>query len=611
MAAVDCVDLTLSDDEAEPAPGGALAEPAPAPAAAAAAAAGPSSADDNEEVVIVTEQCCLCQRQGAARLTASCSHNACEACVSSYVDGVELAYPPPRGEGADAAFAAFACPGGRWSRGCGAPLLPSLLTLPPKAHRWLAACLDGCVSDLLERDCPACRARASVPSAATPASKKGKKDKREPGVCRECHFAVATCDACGSSLRDAAGGQSAHVSGRCESSRAPTLALARALAQLRAAHHMQGGAGGGAGAGSKRKRAAPAGGGTGYGGSAGAPSKAQKAALAKAQTAQGAADEASVTALAAIAAALASHPASRRRGPPLLPLPSLSLLHASGIAACLASLLRSASLFDADRSPLLRAALRVLVAIVDRSDALPLLCSPSAACAAVPPPGAALFDSAEEDEEEESGDSASVADVLHELDGQAEALLGSGGGDAELNAVATELRAADARLRAVARQAGHLSRRRRRGGAAAAGPTPGDAEAEYASVIGKQTFDTAPLAATHYFKREATGAGMGGEAGKQRMRRIAREAAAMRGGLPCAWGSVVAVRVDEDRPDMLQCVIVPHRDTPYGNGVFVFDIMLPSDYPANPPRVQLLTTGGGRVRFNPNLYACGKVRRAW
>jgi ubiquitin-protein ligase len=27
----------------------------------------------------------------------------------------------------------------------------------------------------------------------------------------------------------------------------------------------------------------------------------------------------------------------------------------------------------------------------------------------------------------------------------------------------------------------------------------------------------------------------------------------------------------------------------------------------DPPKVQFLTTGGGRERLNPNLYACGKV----
>jgi hypothetical protein len=33
----------------------------------------------------------------------------------------------------------------------------------------------------------------------------------------------------------------------------------------------------------------------------------------------------------------------------------------------------------------------------------------------------------------------------------------------------------------------------------------------------------------------------------------------------------------------------------------------PDQYPIVPPRVTLKTTGGGKVRFNPNLYACGKV----
>jgi ubiquitin-protein ligase len=42
-------------------------------------------------------------------------------------------------------------------------------------------------------------------------------------------------------------------------------------------------------------------------------------------------------------------------------------------------------------------------------------------------------------------------------------------------------------------------------------------------------------------------------------------------------------------------------------GCFVFDILLPPNYPDSPPKFQLLTTGGGKVRFNPNLYADGKV----
>ncbi|KAH8039258.1 hypothetical protein HPB51_005504 [Rhipicephalus microplus] len=33
----------------------------------------------------------------------------------------------------------------------------------------------------------------------------------------------------------------------------------------------------------------------------------------------------------------------------------------------------------------------------------------------------------------------------------------------------------------------------------------------------------------------------------------------------------------------------------------------PPDYPIKPPRVRFMTTDAGRVRFNPNLYECGKV----
>lgn len=42
-------------------------------------------------------------------------------------------------------------------------------------------------------------------------------------------------------------------------------------------------------------------------------------------------------------------------------------------------------------------------------------------------------------------------------------------------------------------------------------------------------------------------------------------------------------------------------------GFFYFTISCPSNYPNEPPKVKFHTTGGGTVRFNPNLYANGKV----
>jgi ubiquitin-protein ligase len=41
------------------------------------------------------------------------------------------------------------------------------------------------------------------------------------------------------------------------------------------------------------------------------------------------------------------------------------------------------------------------------------------------------------------------------------------------------------------------------------------------------------------------------------------------------------------------------------HGAFIFDCYFPPQYPAGPPQVLLRTTGGSRVRFNPNLYNCG------
>mmetsp|Transcript_19513 Transcript_19513/g.39525 ORF Transcript_19513/g.39525 Transcript_19513/m.39525 type:complete len:309 (+) Transcript_19513:902-1828(+) len=58
---------------------------------------------------------------------------------------------------------------------------------------------------------------------------------------------------------------------------------------------------------------------------------------------------------------------------------------------------------------------------------------------------------------------------------------------------------------------------------------------------------------------------------------------------------------------MLRVLITGPDETPYANGCFLFDVNLPASYPQVPPKVQYLTTGGGRIRFNPNLYNCGKV----
>jgi ubiquitin-protein ligase len=94
---------------------------------------------------------------------------------------------------------------------------------------------------------------------------------------------------------------------------------------------------------------------------------------------------------------------------------------------------------------------------------------------------------------------------------------------------------------------------------------------------------------------------------KARMSRITKELSSLITNLPVELGSSIFVRCDEARQDLLKALIIGPEGTPYSNGCFEFDIMLPANYPVAPPHVRLITTGGGQVRFNPNLYNCGKV----
>eukprot|EP00063_Salmo_salar_P035149 XP_014009984.1 PREDICTED: baculoviral IAP repeat-containing protein 6-like isoform X15 [Salmo salar] len=92
-----------------------------------------------------------------------------------------------------------------------------------------------------------------------------------------------------------------------------------------------------------------------------------------------------------------------------------------------------------------------------------------------------------------------------------------------------------------------------------------------------------------------------------RARRLAQEAVTLSTSLPLSSSSSVFVRCDEERLDIMKVLITGPADTPYANGCFEFDVYFPQDYPNSPPLVNLETTGGHSVRFNPNLYNDGKV----
>lgn len=53
-------------------------------------------------------------------------------------------------------------------------------------------------------------------------------------------------------------------------------------------------------------------------------------------------------------------------------------------------------------------------------------------------------------------------------------------------------------------------------------------------------------------------------------------------------------------------LIIGPTDTPYFGGNYFFEFNYPHDFPYSPPKVKYMTNGNN-VRFNPNLYTCGKV----
>ena len=63
----------------------------------------------------------------------------------------------------------------------------------------------------------------------------------------------------------------------------------------------------------------------------------------------------------------------------------------------------------------------------------------------------------------------------------------------------------------------------------------------------------------------------------------------------------------EERMDIARSIIVGAEGTPHALGIFVFDIFYPQTYPSTAPLIHFTTTGGGTVRFHPNLYNDGKV----
>jgi len=95
--------------------------------------------------------------------------------------------------------------------------------------------------------------------------------------------------------------------------------------------------------------------------------------------------------------------------------------------------------------------------------------------------------------------------------------------------------------------------------------------------------------------------------GKGRTFRLAKEVSSLRNDLPLFYDSSIVVRVDEENFDIFRVLIFGPENTPYANGAFFFDFLLPPEYPEKPPKGCFLNTRLGEIRCNPNLYNDGKI----
>lgn len=134
-------------------------------------------------------------------------------------------------------------------------------------------------------------------------------------------------------------------------------------------------------------------------------------------------------------------------------------------------------------------------------------------------------------------------------------------------------------------------------------PQPPESSTDYFQALKDYRFNTADFFSTkqHILLENLS------EEGPINTNRLSKEIRVLSQHLPCETHGAIFVVMDSERMDLLKALISGTEDTPYAHGLFEFHIRCPQEYPKKPPLVSIVTTGKGKVRFNPNLYDDGYV----
>ena len=132
-----------------------------------------------------------------------------------------------------------------------------------------------------------------------------------------------------------------------------------------------------------------------------------------------------------------------------------------------------------------------------------------------------------------------------------------------------------------------------------------DSEEEklYLKTMEDLKFDNAPIVGTNYWYQNQFDTNKSGVVKYQK--RLVQEYTTLMQSLPIHHKASIFARIDPENMSAMRFLVTGPENTPYECGCFLFDMFVGNDFPQRPPGVHFLNTGG--VRFNPNLYGCGKV----
>lgn len=104
----------------------------------------------------------------------------------------------------------------------------------------------------------------------------------------------------------------------------------------------------------------------------------------------------------------------------------------------------------------------------------------------------------------------------------------------------------------------------------------------------------------HHYSHSLLASNM--QVSQSRLKAIAKEISVLSTSAPVSFATSACVRVADDKFDSVQLLLTGPEGTPYANGLFLFDILFPTNYPQEPPQFNYRTNGNGAWRANPNLY---------